>query len=265
MTVEPIPPTPEPLPAAPPTPAMSLAGRLTNVLAAPGDVFEEVKGSPPAPANWLAPAILLIVVSWVSAWLIFSQATIRQQLTEIADKAIDKQVEKGRLKGAQADEARQAAEKMTGLSYTIGAAAGPVLGAFASPFWWGLILWLSGTKALKGNFPYMKAVEAAGLANMIMVLETIVRTLLILLTGNLFAGPSLALAVKDFDPQNTLHSLLAVANLMLFWVLMVRSIGLARLSGVAVGRAAVWVFGIWAAYTGLLLGLGAALRAAFGG
>ncbi len=265
MPVDPILPTPEPPPVAPPAATMSLAGRLTNVLAAPGDIFDEVKNSRPAPANWIVPAILLIVVSWVSAWLIFSQATIRQQLTEMADKAIDKQVEKGRLKGAQADEARQAAEKMTGLSFTIGAAMGPVFGAFASPFWWGLILWLSGTKALKGNFSYMKAVEVAGLANMIMILETVVRTLLILMTGNLFAAPSLALVVKDFDPQNTLHSLLAVVNIMLFWVLMVRSFGLARLSGVSVGKAAAWVFGIWAAYTGLLLGLGAALRAAFAG
>jgi hypothetical protein len=37
------------------------------------------------------------------------------------------------------------------------------------------------------------------------------------------------------------------------------------LSGASVGKAAVWVFGIWAAYTGVLIGLGAAVRAAFGG
>ena len=236
-----------------------------NVFAAPGDVFEEVKNSQPSPANWLAPAILLIVISWVSAWLIFSQATIRQQLTDITDKAIDKQVEKGRLSGDKAEQARQAAQKMTGLSYQIGSVVGPVFVAFASPFWWGLILWLSGARALKGNFPYMKAVEAAGLANMILILEVIVRTLLILVTGNLFASPSLALAVKEFDPQNTVHSLLALVNVMLFWVLIARSIGLARLSGASVGKAAVWVFGIWAAYTGVLIGLGAAVRAAFGG
>jgi len=261
--VESISPTPGPPSATPPPPATSLAGRLLNVFAAPGDVFEEVKNSKPSPANWLVPAMLLIVISWLSAWLVFSQASVRQQLNDLANKAIDKQVEKGKLSSSQAEQARQAAEKLTGLSYTIGAVAGPVFGAFASPFWWGLILWLSGAKALKGNFPYLKAVETAGLANMIMVLEVVVRTLLILVTGNLFAAPSLALTVKEFDPQNTVHSLLAVVNVMLFWVLIVRSIGLARLSGASVGKAAVWVFGIWAAYTGTLIGLGAAVRAAF--
>lgn len=258
-----MPPTPVP-PAAPPVPATSLGGRLMNVFAAPGDVFEELKAAPPHTTNWLVPAMLLIVVSWLSAGLIFSQASIRQQLSDLTNKAIDKQVEKGRIPSAQAEQARQTAEKMTRLSYTVGAVVGPVFGAFASPFWWGLILWLS-SKALKGGFPYMKAVEAAGLANMILVLDVIVRTLLILMTGNLFASPSLALAVKEFDPQNTVHSLLALANVMLFWVLIVRSIGLARLSGASVGKAAVWVFGIWAAYTGMLIGLGAAMRAAFGG
>src|SRR5207302_9246459 len=69
--------------------------------------------------------------------------------------------------------------------------------------------WLVGTKALKGHFPFSKAVEVAGLANMIGVLEAVVKTLLILVTGNIFASPSLALLVKEFDPQNPVHSLLA--------------------------------------------------------
>ena len=111
----------------------------------------------------------------------------------------------------------------------------------------------------------MKAVEVAGLSNMILALSVIVKTLLILITGNLFASPSLALMVKDFDPQNSVHSLLAMMNVMVFWLLTVRSIGLARLSGASVGKAAVWIFGIWIAFTGTLIGLGAAVRAAFGG
>ncbi len=117
--------------------------------------------------------------------------------------------------------------------------------------------------ASKGNFPYMKAVEVVGLANMIGVLDVIVKTLLIVGLGNLYASPSLVLLVKEFDPQNPVHSLLAVVNVMTFWLLAVRAIGLARLSGASVAKAALWVFGIWAAYTGLLVGLGALAQAAF--
>jgi hypothetical protein len=235
---------------------------MMNVFAAPGDVFNEIKAAAIANTNWVVPAIVLTLASWVSAAAIFSQPAIRQQMSELADRSIDQMVEKGRMSGDQAEKAKPFAEKTAVTAGTISAVAGAPVFAFASPFWWGLILWLGG-KALKGNFEYLKAVEAAGLANMILVLDVVVRTLLILVTGNLFASPSLALAVKDFDPQNTLHGVCALVNVMLFWVLWVRAIGLARLSGVTVGKAALWVFGIWIAYTGALMGLGAALRAAF--
>jgi hypothetical protein len=259
--MEPTLPAPEPA-AAPPPPASSLAGRLMNVFAAPGEVFNEIKAAAVANTNWLMPAILLTLASWLSAALVFSQPAIRQQMSELADKAIDQMVEKGKMPADQAEKAKPTAEKMAVTAGAISAVAGAPMVAFVSPFWWGLIVWLGG-KVLKGNFSYLKAVEVAGLANMILVLDVVVRTLLILVTGSLFASPSLALAVKDFDPQNTLHGLCALINVMLFWTLWIRAIGLARLSGASAGKAALWVFGIWVAYTGALMGLGAAVRAVF--
>jgi len=118
-----------------------------------------------------------------------------------------------------------------------------------------------GAKVLKGHFSYTKAVEVVGLANMISVLDVIVKTLLIVGFGNLYASPSLVLLVRDFDPQNPLHGLLGAVNVMTFWLLLVRAIGLARLSGASLAKAAAWVFGIWVAYTGIFLGLGALVQA----
>jgi len=241
---------------------MSLSGRLFNVFATPGDVFEEVAAAPVSTANWLAPALILLAVSWVSVLLIFSQESIQHQLSEMTGQAIQKQVEQHRMSEQQAEQARQAGEKWAAISYKVGGFLGPLFGAFLTPFWWGLILWLLGAKGFKADLSYMKAVEVAGLANMIAVLDAILRTLLIIGMGNLFASPSLALLVKDFDPQNTYHSLLSLVNVMLFWLLAVRAIGLARAANVSFVKAAVWVFGIWAAYTGFFLGLGAAIKLA---
>ena len=255
----------EPQLSTPKPPAMSLPGRLLNILAVPGDVFEQVKSSDPCAANWLAPALILIALSWVGTWLIFSQDTFKHQVTEMTDKAIEKRIEKAHMSKEQAEQVRQAAGKWAGIGSTIGPAVGAVVVAFATPFLWGLILWLVGVKALKGNFPYMKGVEVAGLAAIISALDAVVRTLLILLLGNLFASPSLALLIKEFDPQNTTHSLLALMNVMTFWVLAVRASGLARLSGATFGKAAIWVFGIWAAYTGLFVGFGVAVQRVFAG
>ena len=236
---------------------------MLNVFATPGDVFQEVETTSVSTANWLVPAVILLLVSWTASGLIFSQDSIRHQLSEITDQAIQKRVESAHLSEQQAEQARAMGEKWAGISSKIGAALIPVFGGFTSPFIWGLIVWLVGAKGLKGNFSYMKAVEVVGLANMIGVLEVIVRTLLIVGMGNLYAAPSLALLVKEFDPQNPVHSLLAVVNVMTFWLLAVRAIGLARLSGASFAKAALWVFGIWAAYTGFLVGLGVLAQAAF--
>jgi VIT1/CCC1 family predicted Fe2+/Mn2+ transporter len=227
-----------------------------NVFATPGEVFDEVRDTVPMVSNWLAPALILILVGWIGSTIVLSQPAIKQQLTEITDNAIRQRIEKMHMPKEQAEKAMEMGEKWGAISTAIATYAGPPVMAFLSPFAWGLIVWLGGSKVYKGNFDYMKAVEMVGLSNMIGVLEAIVRTLLILVMGNLFAAPSLALLVKDFNPQNPMHSLLALVNVMTIWILAVRTIGLARLARVSIAKAAVWVVGIWAGYTGLFWGLG---------
>jgi hypothetical protein len=214
-------------------------------------------------ANWVTPGLILIAVSWVGAMLVFSQDFAQQQLREMTDQAIDKQVQQGKLTEQQAEQARPIATKVGGIMAKISAFGLPVFVAFVLPFWGGLIIWLVGTKALGGDFPYMKGVEVAGLAGMVNVLDGILRTLLILIMGSLFASPSLAVFVKNFDPQNTSHGLLAAVNIMTFWVLAVRSVGLARLASSTFGKAAAWIFGIWVLQMGLITGVGLGLQKVF--
>jgi hypothetical protein len=240
-----------------------LPARLLNILVAPGEAFDSIKGAADQAANWVVPALLLILAGWLGAWLIFSQDSINQQLRDITNKAIEKQIENAHMSEAQAEQTRRVGEKWAGISTKIGSYASPLVGALATPFIWGLFLWLAGAKAMKARLPYMKAVEVAGLANMVAVLDTVVRVLLILLTGNIFASLSPVLLVKDYDPQNTAHSLLALANPMVLWLLGVRSIGLARLAGASFARAAAWVFGIWAGYTAFFIALGLGAKALF--
>jgi hypothetical protein len=234
-------------------PSMPLPARLTNVFALPGDVFDAVRAMPFSLANWLVPALILVAICWASVWLLFSQDSIRHQVDELATSSIQKQADAHRITEQQADQMRGTVQMVT----QAGKVAGPVLAAFITPFWWGLVLWLVGTKRIKADFSYLKAVEVAGLASMISVLDVAVKTLLILGMNDIFASPSLALLLKQFDPQNSLHSLLAILNLMTFWRLAVLSIGLARLSRVSLAKAAAWVCGLWTGWTSLMLGIGA--------
>jgi len=66
------------------TPTSSLGARLLNVYATPGEVFEEVRQSPPSAANWLVPVLLSCLISVISAVAIFSQETVVRQIQEQA-------------------------------------------------------------------------------------------------------------------------------------------------------------------------------------
>lgn len=234
---------------------MSLGARLLNVIAAPGEVFDSIKTTPVSHANWLTPAILLMIISIVGDVIIFSQDSINHQFSEM----IDKQMEKAGARGPQAEAGRSIGILVAKISMV----AGPVIGAFIVPFWSGLILWLVGAKILKGNFGYMKAVEAAGLGNMVSVLDAIVRIPLVIVVGNMFATLSLGLLVQDYNPQTLAHAALGLVNVMLFWSLIVQAIALARLSGRSFAVAAAWIFGIAIVLTGFFMGIGFGMEAVF--
>lgn len=255
------PPLPDSSETAEASPAFGLAGRLVNVFATPGEVFDQVKTARPATANWLVPALIFILVSWVGAWLIFSQDSIRQQLVEATDRAIDQRIQSAHLSPDQAERSREMATKYAGLAQKFVAYAGPPLAGFASPFFWGLVFWLLAGHAFKAGLPYMKAVEVAGLCNMINVLAAILKTLLVLVLGNLFAGPTPAVFLKDFDPQQPLHLLLSLADFTTIWVLALRALGLARLTNARWLKCAGWVFGLWFLYIGWTVGMAALGRA----
>ncbi len=242
---------------------MSLAGRMFNILATPGDVFSQVKASKPNLWNWFAPAILLLVIGWIGATIIFSQDSIRQQLNEITARATEKQIERSHMSKEQAEQVRAMSEKVGGIATTVGAYGYPVFEGVIMPLIWGLVIWLVGTKAMRGNFGFVQALEVAGLALMILALDSLLKSLLVLATGNIFAAPGPSLLIKEFDPQNPLHSLMVKVDALTFWALAIRALGLARLSGRSFARAAAWIFGLWFAYTGVMFGIGFAFQRLF--
>jgi len=253
---------PEELPAVASPP--SLGSCLANVFAAPGEVFERLRPAPARTATWLLPAVLLILVSWIGSAIVLSQASIKQQLSDMQEKGIQQQVDKGKLTEDQAKQIREVTERYGNIGIVIAAYAGPVFVAALTPFWWGLLLWLIGAKLLRGTCTYLKAVEVAGLTNLIGVLGAVLKTLLVLVTGNLFAGANPALLIPNFDPNVTWQSALLNLDLVTFWVLAVRGLGIAKVSGVSTGKAVGLTFGIWFAVTGLIVGGAFALKALLG-
>jgi len=110
--MEQTPPTIEPGPASATPARLSLAARLINLFATPAEVFDDVRNTPPTETNWLVPALIVMVLGWLGAAVIFSQDSIRFQMRDMAEKAIQKQIEKSHMSESQAEAVRQAGELM---------------------------------------------------------------------------------------------------------------------------------------------------------
>ena len=72
-----------------------------------------------------------------------------------------------------------------------------------------LIIWLIGRFCFHGDFSYMKGVEMVGLASMIAVPGSIIRTLLTVIYGNMSMTAGPVLLVSHFDATNRVHVLLS--------------------------------------------------------
>lgn len=235
----------EPLPAleSPPQaspPAMSLAARLLNVFAIPGEVFAGVKAGRSSIGNWLVPALLSAVVGTLAAIAILSQPVIQQQMREQQAKLMAKQVQAGTLTSAQADQMLALVEKlMVPIAVIV-----TVVASVVRVLWWALVLRLLGQMFLKVKLGYSKILEVAGLGTMISVLGAIV-TLLLTVKFGTFETPGLRFVVDDFEAARKSQLALGAATAFSFWLAGVMSVGLARLGDVPFLRAAWLVFAYW--------------------
>jgi hypothetical protein len=231
-------------------PCTSLASRLANVFVVPGEVFEEVKASPHHTANWLVPMLLACAVGLASAITLFSTESLARQMHEGPEKAIQQQIDSGKIPRAQGESTMNAVALLIKVSAYVHA----VVGAVVWPFILAVVVWLLGKFVFKAEFAYLKALEVSGLAAMIGVLNKVVSLLLALGMGNLFATPSPALLIRAFDVGNFLHLAAASCNVLTIWHVGVVAAGLAKMSGVSWAKAAGWLYALWVvAVSGSLL------------
>jgi hypothetical protein len=240
--------------ASPKLSESSAFSRMFNVLAAPGEVFAEIKERPVEHSNWLVPAIVWFVVGVASIFILFGQDWAMNDLRKAQDKGIDQQVASGKITRQQADQAQDIMKRFMPLFVKVGGSVMMVVYAFGLPFFWGFIIWLAGVKFLKGDFEYMKAVEAAGLATVIYMLAGVVGLLFCFVMGKL-AYISAALFLKEFDFTNRLHFALGALNPFYLWFAAALASATATFAGVSWARAAGWIFGLWILTRALLIAI----------
>ena len=238
---------------------LSFIDGLTNIFAAPGELFENVRLTPKRTSNWLIPTIILIVVSLILGQLVMSNPSLVDQMSQMTKKQMEQRVADGKMTQEQAAQA-EAMASPTSPIVTITRIVGTIIGIPLVLFLVALVYWLLGKFTLKATAPYIKVVEVVGLTLYIGLLASLVTTILVFLMNSLFASPSLALAVSDYDLDNKFHHTLSVFNIFTIWSMIVTAIGLSKLFQRSFVKALLvvvipWV--VWSAFsvlTGFRLG-----------
>lgn len=230
----------------PPPETSSLTDRLTNVIAAPGDVFEEIKSAPVNTSNWLVPLVLVCIAGIFYVCAAFSQPAILSGLQEQREKAVQKQVAAGKMTQAQADQATAVAERlMTPTIMKVFGSGGALLGSAGALFLMSLGIWLALKWCAGARLDYMKVVEICGLALVIDVPQKILRIALVSWKGNLLATVSPTLFLANPSATNKTHLFLSMIDPVDFWWLAVLSLGVSKVASVRYRTAAFIAFGIW--------------------
>lgn len=248
-------------------PPMSFTEKLTNIFAAPGDLYENVRDTGPTMSNWIVPMILFIIIAFVTSQITIRNPSLgsqlKDQITQRAEKQFQESIQSGKMTPEQADQARAQMETFTDPAspwMTIITAVSLVIMVPAGLFLVCLVYWLLGRTVMKVQAPYMKVVEVVGLTFLIGCLEAIVRTIMAIGLDSIYAGPNLGLLVLgSFSPDNKLHLLLSKIDLFTIWSLVVVGIGLSRLFMKDLAKVLVLVFALWILWIAFLMitGIGA--------
>lgn len=230
-------------------PKGSAFGRMFNVLAAPGEVFAEIKDQPVAHSNWWVPAIVWAIIGFITAMLLFSQEWAINDIVKAQENVMQKQVEAQKMTQAQADQAVEAMRKFMPVVMKFMGGIGSLVMAFAVAFIWGFIIWLLANKVFDADIEYMKAVEAAGLSTIIYLLAGVLSTLVSFVLGRI-ATISPGLFVTDFDMANRAHLALAALNPFYLWFASVIAVSVSVLASAPLGKSLLWTGVVWGGVAG---------------
>jgi hypothetical protein len=219
-------------PSTAPAPT-SLAAKVLDMLASPGEVFDEVIVAPPRLANWFVPTLLVALASL----FLLRAANYEAGSVPATSKVAEAQTAATDTTLAQTEPASVDSQRLSTLA--------TFAGAFAGTFWSAFLLWFIGRAFLRTRFSYLKTVEVVALAGIIVALGAVVTALLIAISGDPATRPALSFFARHLPATSHVRLLLDTVNLFHLWAMAVLATGLSRLSSVSFKESAFWVFGYW--------------------
>lgn len=230
-------------------PVMSFSDKFVGILSSPGEVFENVAKNPEKQnSNWVIPLVITIVMTIAFTLVVFTQPAIQDQMHETQMHAMQKNVDAGRMTQEQADRAMEMSRPGSPMFLIFGS-VGAVVVLFVMVFAYSGVYWLGGKVIFKFNAPFNKVLEVYGLSLFIGMVGILVSIIMIVAMGSLYAQPSLAIFVSNFDPTDKVDKLLSAINIFEFWAMYVIAVGLAKVWDTTISKSVIVVAGVWIVWT----------------
>lgn len=239
------------------TQASPLMTRFANVFASPAELWSEVAAMPVQKSSWVVPYVLSLALVLLFTFALFNNDSLRNQIYDMQTEGMRKAVAEGHMSESQM-EMREEGMRSSGLGmFMLFGGVSQVVIISIMFFGMALFLWLAAKFGLKANAGYAKLLEVSGLVSFIGMLGAVITLLLMYALDSLYASPSLALAVLDsFDAQNTMHKVLAQANVFSLWQTGLVGMALSKIAGKPTGAGMGVAFALWALWSIVAVALG---------
>jgi len=225
----------------------SIGAKLFNIIATPGDVYEEMRYAKPRVVNWLVPVLLLMIANSIFTWIAFQNPAVVHGIQEQQAEQIRKSMARNpKMTEEKIEKAVEGAKKfMTPRIMAMFGIAGATGAVMVFLFAQGFVLWVVDRFLLRTNTDFMRFVEISGVAQIISVLSAIARMFIVQATGEVQLGTSLALLLADFDPANPVHLLINNLELFFLWYLGVVALGISTVTRASLVKSLVAVAVFW--------------------
>ena len=227
---------------------ITLSDALAGVFTEPGTTFSEVKVSTRS-TYWVWPIIILAVISAFASYIVMNDEELSSEIKKMQMDAVKERVEKavksGDMTREQADQRIEATKKMSGGTLfvvfgTVGALFSVFIFYFLKTFaFWGAF------KIFKGSSTFVNMMNVLGLASIISSVQTIVNTVLEVLTGRLFVNLGLVLMFTEEQLGKNMFKFITNFDLITLWYLAVIAVGSAKISGLKSSVTFPVVYGLW--------------------
>jgi len=243
-----------------PVASMSITDKFIGILSSPGEVFEHVASYPEKQnSNWGVPIVATILMMIIYTFVVFKQPAIQDQMSTIQNKAMQQRVADGKMTQEQMEKAMEFAPKGGSPMFLIFGSLGSVVTAFLMLFIYSGLYWLGGKYIASAQAPFSKVLEVYGLSLYVVVIGTLVSMVTVVAMGSIYAQPSLALAISDFNPMNKVHKLLNAINIIEFWQMFVLGVGLSKIWKASLGKSLGVVVGVWVVWNAIKIFSGMSL------